>query len=249
MIHESLSFSNVFQGPSVSVRQTSTSLLRATPKDSEGSLIRRQWLRNASRVAGVSLGLISLYSWTQRPALAAASRSRTDGYAVQKTEEEWKDQLSSMQYFVLRQGGTERPNFSVLSTASNQSGVYKCAGCGTDLFVSKDKFQSGTGWPSFARGLKGAEVDPNVSPLAKKLAGAELRCQTCGGHLGDVFEDGFLFVGTEAAVTGERYCIDGAALVFYPDGGGSAVRGDTQLVAKAPAWMESPKITARERES
>ena len=155
--------------------------------------------------------------WSRRPAWAGGSggKSRTDGYAIQKTEAEWNGALSPMQYFVLREGGTERPYYSVLE-GEDRPGTFACAGCGTPLFESKDKFHSGTGWPSFARALTpGVEIQ-NVDPVSRRLLGAELRCRTCGGHLGDVFSDGFLFVGTEAEKTGQRFCIDGAALVFDP---------------------------------
>jgi peptide-methionine (R)-S-oxide reductase len=164
---------------------------------------------------------------------------------VQKSEEAWKEQLSEMQYFILRQGGTEPPGYSVLEK-EKRSGVYKCAGCGTELFASGDKFASGTGWPSFARGLMGVETE-KVDPITAKLSGAELRCKTCGGHLGDVFQDGFLFVGTEAFKTGKRYCIDGAALVFESEDG-SFLRGDIAAVQKEPDWMNPPKISSRSRE-
>ena len=98
-----------------------------------------------------------------------------------------------------------------------------CAGCQTPLFDAKEKFHSGTGWPSFASPLL-SSVDPNVvnvemedvSNIQYQLAGAEVRCHSCGGHLGDVFADGFLFVGTPAFATGKRYCIDGGALLFAP---------------------------------
>lgn len=88
----------------------------------------------------------------------ATSRSRTDAYAVQKPEAQWRRELSPIQYYVLREGGTERPGFSILE-AEKREGVYTCAGCGTELFRSVDKFKSGTGWPSFARALPGVEVE------------------------------------------------------------------------------------------
>jgi peptide-methionine (R)-S-oxide reductase len=208
-----------------SERFTTTSL-------SEGRT-RRSWLvRSVPRalsVAVVALGGVAL--WSRRPAWAGGSgdKSRTDSYCVRKPDDDWKDVLSPMQYFVLREGGTERPYYSVLE-GENRPGTYICAGCGTPLFDGKDKFHSGTGWPSFARALPGVEIQP-VDPVSQRLLGAELRCQTCGGHLGDVFLDGFLFVGTEAEKTGQRFCIDGAALLFYPevnDGGKemTPVRGD-----------------------
>lgn len=179
----------------------------------------------AVQTLSLLLGAAALSTLT-RPAWAK-TRSRTDGYSVQKSESEWKSQLSQMQYFVLREGGTERPNYSILES-EDRNGVFKCAGCGSPLFRSSDKFHSGTGWPSFARGLDAVEVE-DVDPFQAKFGGAELRCGTCGGHLGDVFQDGFLFVGTPAAETNRRYCIDGAALVFYPIDA-DRVRGDASKV-------------------
>jgi peptide methionine sulfoxide reductase MsrB len=85
------------------------------------------------------------------------------------------------------------------------------------------------------------EID-QVGPLQERLLGAELRCQTCGGHLGDVFNDGYLFPGTPAFVTGKRYCIDGAALIFYPQQGGDEVRGDTPRPKTLPNWLKPPEI-------
>ena len=84
-----------------------------------------------------------------------------------------------------------------------------------------------------------------VNAFSKNLSGAELRCGTCGGHLGDVFQDGILFVGTEAFKTGERFCIDGAALVFYPDEG-EKLRGDIPKAKEVPSWLEPPKINPRD---
>mmetsp|Transcript_12646 Transcript_12646/g.30656 ORF Transcript_12646/g.30656 Transcript_12646/m.30656 type:complete len:259 (+) Transcript_12646:57-833(+) len=172
------------------------------------------------------LGSLSLSSSLLIPMPAAASeRSRTEGYAIQKTDEEWKQLLSERQYQILRQGGTERQYSSILEDEEGD-GTYYCVGCGTSLFSSADKFHSGTGWPSFAATVdKGVEVE-NVNIFQAKLGGAELRCKTCGGHLGDVFEDGWIFTGTRAAETGKRFCIDGSALVFKPSDGSSQVVGD-----------------------
>lgn len=155
---------------------------------------------------------------------AGNTKSRSEGYEIQKTDEEWKSQLTSRQYDILRNGGTERQYSSVLE-AEEREGTYNCAGCGTPLFVSTAKFHSGTGWPSFASALPGVEVE-KVNILQAKMGGAELRCKTCGGHLGDVFQDGFIFVGTPAAQTGKRFCIDGAALIFKSLEDGSEVVGD-----------------------
>lgn len=97
--------------------------------------------------------------------------------------------------------------------------------------------------PSFAKGTPGVEVD-QVGIIQEKLLGAELRCKTCGGHLGDLFSDGYLFVGTPAFLTGKRLCIDGSALVFHPEGGGTDVRGDTQKPQTTPDWLKPPEIKA-----
>lgn len=183
---------------------------------------------------------------SSQPASAGNSKSRTEGYAVQKSEKEWDAELSDMQYYVLRRGGTESPNYSILE-GEDRPGVFSCAGCGTDLFESKEKFHSGTGWPSFARGLNGVEVE-GVNPVTANLVGAELRCRTCGGHLGDVFNDGFLFVGTPAFASGKRYCIDGAALIFHPAQEGEPdVRGDVMKPKNKdlPGWLDPPKISAQ----
>lgn len=158
--------------------------------------------------------------------------SRTNGYDIQHTEKEWHEMLSPQQYSILRKGGTERQRSSILNE-EYRSGTYACAGCGTALFGSEAKFKSGTGWPSFASaldlegkiGISSVEVE-DVSAVQMTLGGAEARCQSCGGHLGDLFVDGWKFTGTPAAKTGKRYCIDGAALVFRPEDGGKEVRGD-----------------------
>ncbi|CAB9526525.1 Peptide methionine sulfoxide reductase MsrB [Seminavis robusta] len=202
----------------------------------------RRRLLSSSSAAMLAVGTIM----TPSTAMAGNSKSRTDGYTVQKSESEWESQLSDMQYYVLRRGGTESPNYSILE-GEDRSGIFSCAGCGTDLFASQEKFHSGTGWPSFARALPGVEVEA-VNAVTANLVGAELRCKTCGGHLGDVFSDGFLFVGTPAFVSGKRYCIDGAALNFTPaQDGAPIVRGDTMKpqTTSTPSWLDPPKITAQ----
>mmetsp|Transcript_12503 Transcript_12503/g.30556 ORF Transcript_12503/g.30556 Transcript_12503/m.30556 type:complete len:231 (-) Transcript_12503:348-1040(-) len=180
-------------------------------------------------------------------AQAATPKSRTDGYEIQHTEREWAYILSGPQYNILRQGGTERQKASILNTYTAANvGSYTCAGCGTPLFSSEEKFSSGTGWPSFAKPImstsdltvSNVEME-NVSKIQYQLAGAEVRCQTCGGHLGDVFADGYLFPGTPAFVTGKRYCIDGAALIFKPEGGGDDVYGDEPPPNKVIRYEQS----------
>jgi len=195
----------------------------------------------------VSFGATAALSLTSnnRPACAMNPKSRSKGYAIQKSDAEWKSTLSPTQYDILRLGATERPYSSILE-GEKREGIFVCAGCGTKLFASDQKFKSGTGWPSFARGLEGVEVE-SVSQVTANLVGAELRCATCGGHLGDVFADGFLFPGTPAFTSGKRYCIDGAALVFQPANGDPSVSGDlSPLPKEEPDWLSPPKITPRE---
>eukprot|EP00316_Scyphosphaera_apsteinii_P012998 CAMPEP_0119322232 /NCGR_PEP_ID=MMETSP1333-20130426/57602_1 /TAXON_ID=418940 /ORGANISM="Scyphosphaera apsteinii, Strain RCC1455" /LENGTH=227 /DNA_ID=CAMNT_0007329403 /DNA_START=179 /DNA_END=863 /DNA_ORIENTATION=- len=175
--------------------------------------------------------------------LPAIAKDRVSGYPKQYI---WEQTLSSGQYFVLRQGGTEPPNSSPLVKEKRQ-GTYICAACSTPLFDSAAKFESGTGWPSFATGLTGVEV---VSSFTSALLGSELRCASCGGHLGDVFNDGYLFPGTPAALSGKRYCIDGAALTFLPIEGGEPASGDglskrrydRPADVELPSWLQPPKV-------
>jgi peptide-methionine (R)-S-oxide reductase len=177
------------------------------------------------RGASAAAAVISFTTGFPQKAQAVNSKSRTVGYEIQKSDEEWKSLLTARQFEILRQGGTERPYTSILE-GEDRPGIFYCAGCGTALFDSKSKFHSGTGWPSFATALRGVEIE-RLNVVEANFAGAELRCGTCGGHLGDVFTDGWIFQGTPAAESGKRFCIDGSALVFKPeDGGLPSVVGD-----------------------
>lgn len=127
-------------------------------------------------------------------------------YALEKTDSEWKKQLNSLQYYVLREAGTERPFTSPLND-NKEVGVYVCAACETPLYDSSHKFDSGTGWPSFDRAIiNNVELDVDYKI---GYARTELKCNTCGGHLGHSFNDG-------PKTTGKRHCINGAALKFIP---------------------------------
>lgn len=130
-------------------------------------------------------------------------------FKVNKTDAEWRAELTDMEYQVLRKAATERA-FSSDLLDNKQKGTYVCAGCGTPLFKSEHKFDSGTGWPSFDREIKGNvayDVDYKIG-----VARAEEHCAVCGGHLGHVFDDG------PRNTTGKRHCINGAALDFIPYG-------------------------------
>ena len=129
-------------------------------------------------------------------------------YTIMKTEVEWKKQLTSMQYYVLREAGTERSFTSPLNN-NKENGLYVCAACNTPLYDSNYKFDSGTGWPSFDRAISNnVELD-----LDYKIgyARTELKCATCGGHLGHSFNDG------PKNTTGKRHCINGVALKFVKE--------------------------------
>lgn len=136
------------------------------------------------------------------------SKDNKKTYKVEKPDSEWKKLLSPMAYYVLREAGTERPFTSPLNNEKKQ-GTFVCAACETPLYESEHKFDSGTGWPSFDRAVKGnveLDVDYKIG-----YARTELKCNTCGGHLGHSFDDG------PKETTGKRHCINGVALKFVPE--------------------------------
>jgi peptide-methionine (R)-S-oxide reductase len=124
-----------------------------------------------------------------------------------KTEAEWRAKLDPEQYQILREAGTERP-FSGKYNDTKTPGSYKCAGCGTELFSSGAKFESGSGWPSFYEALDPEKIK-EVEDHAYGMVRTEVRCATCDGHLGHLFPDG-------PNPTGMRYCINSAALELEP---------------------------------
>jgi len=139
----------------------------------------------------------------RRKAQAAAAAPRE----IEKSEAEWREELTPQQYDILRRAGTEPP-FAGEYVFNKADGTYRCAACGTALFDSDAKFESGTGWPSFTEPAvaAGVELRRDNSLFMRRT---EVLCRACGGHLGHVFDDG-------PKPTGLRYCIDGFALVFRP---------------------------------
>ena len=128
-----------------------------------------------------------------------------------KTTEQWRETLTPEQFHILRESGTERPNGNTYRQFKAQStGTYHCAGCGSYLFSSREKFDSHCGWPSFFDPAKAENVTTNRD-ISAGMIRIEVTCTACGGHLGHIFEgEGF------NTPTDQRYCINGAALKFFP---------------------------------
>lgn len=127
---------------------------------------------------------------------------------IEKPEQEWMDQLGYEAFKIMRMKGTERAGTSQLN-GEKRDGMFVCAGCGTPLFPSETKFDSGTGWPSFFAPVAGDAVEEEVD-RGFFMTRTEVHCARCNGHLGHVFPDG-------PKPTGQRYCINGLSLKFKPE--------------------------------
>ena len=143
-----------------------------------------------------SLFGLAAFRWLRSTPAKAAEK-----FEVEKTDAEWRAQLTPQQYEILRKHGTERPGSSPL-LKEQRKGIFACAGCDLPLFSSETKFESGTGWPSFYQPLENAVGKTEDRTLG--MLRTEVHCRRCGGHLGHVFDDG-------PKPTGLRYCIDGFA--------------------------------------
>ena len=130
------------------------------------------------------------------------------GHEVEKTDEEWRAELSPEEYAVLRQAGTERPGTGPL-LHEHRTGIFRCRACGNELFQSDTKFESGSGWPSFYDPMNSDAVEL-IDDSSHGMKRTEVRCKRCGSHLGHVFDD------APQTPTGERYCMNSLSLAFDP---------------------------------
>ena len=153
------------------------------------------------------MGFICLLSLFLGCNSSAQKKQNINKSKISKTDAEWKAELTDLQYYVMREEGTE-PAFTSPLDKNYEEGIYVCSACETPLFKSENKFNSGTGWPSFDQ-----EIEGNVaySSTGSDYYGREEHCAVCGGHLGHVFNDG------PRTTTGKRHCINGIALKFIPE--------------------------------
>lgn len=162
-------------------------------------------LRNVLLIMLFSLSLSACGQHNEPASQSKTKIATMDTFEIKKTDDEWRKQLTPVQFNILREKGTERP-FTGAYDKFYEEGTYYCAACGTELFTSKTKYNSGCGWPAFYK----PSVDKNIvekKDYSHGMIRIEVMCAKCGGHLGHVFEDG-------PQPTGLRYCINSGALKF-----------------------------------
>lgn len=164
---------------------------------------RRRFLFSS---AAALAALAAASRWRPLAAAQADPATPAEHFEVTRTDAQWRQSLSSSQYDVLRHEATERPYSSPLND-EHRTGVFGCAGCRLDLFASRTKFDSHTGWPSFWAPLEHAVATREDRSFG--VSRTEVHCRRCGGHLGHVFDDG-------PRPTGLRYCMNGVAMTFTP---------------------------------
>ncbi|MGV0948956.1 peptide-methionine (R)-S-oxide reductase MsrB [Empedobacter falsenii] len=163
---------------------------------------------NFIKIAMMVFTVFTLQSCAQSTSNSEAEKIKNLAISsVNKTDAEWKKELSAEQYYVLREKGTEKP-FTGELLLNKEIGIYKCAGCGNELFTDEMKFDSHCGWPSFDKEIAGGKITTKEdTTLGMKRV--EINCAKCDGHLGHIFDDG----PTE---TGKRYCVNSVSLSFEP---------------------------------
>lgn len=176
----------------------------------------------------MTLGFLLIAACSQ--ATYADTPSVTEKYEVVKSEAQWRKELTKEQFHILREAGTERA-FSGKYWNHKEEGIYECAACQQELYASKDKFKSGTGWPSYTQAVSKKAIRTKVDNKFG-MKRTELVCGRCGGHLGHVFNDG-------PKPTYERHCINSASLLFKPNKG--AAHKNAAAPASAPASSASKK--------
>ncbi len=155
----------------------------------------------------IAIVAISCNSSAQKNTKEEKSKSEVSEFNVTKSDKEWKEILTPAQYYILREAGTERPFSSELNDVK-EPGTFVCAACGNELYKTANKFESGTGWPSFDRAIEDGIAMGSDSKLG--YSRDEIHCANCGGHLGHLFNDG------PRETTGKRHCINGDAMKFIP---------------------------------